>query len=171
MFSVISKPLVGWVLFVCRDTVGVFYSPSRLGNQQRRYLYVTSNKNGFVYFVLFFLETDFVHFSQLNFSKIVGHFVLVFSLTLRLKFIYVFWTIDLVWFIWQSAIGDIHFFFKSLNTTGADSWTSRTSLEIYPFLEQWSAGGQGDRLGDNMIGILQGSLRYIGSSFQINFLS
>ncbi len=32
LFSVISRTLVGGVLPLCREAVGVFYSPSRLGN-------------------------------------------------------------------------------------------------------------------------------------------
>ena len=35
LFSVISRTLVGWVLPLCRDAVGVFYSPSRLGKTRR----------------------------------------------------------------------------------------------------------------------------------------
>ena len=31
LFSIISRTLIGVVLPLCRDTVGVFYGPSRLG--------------------------------------------------------------------------------------------------------------------------------------------
>ena len=36
LFSVISRTLIGGVLLLCRVAVGVFYNPSRLGNQARR---------------------------------------------------------------------------------------------------------------------------------------